>query len=228
MLLLKRYAENWAKTVILESQAEMNLTAAEKDLTQELEAYRSALLTFRYKEKLVYAKMDTVVTEQESRSYYDQHAQDFVLDRDIVQCVFVHLPITAPSLDEVKQWIKSDTEEDMMSLAQYCLTNAVRYQDFEDQWISVRRLESILPFQLEDMHADLYSKPLIAQEDSTSCYLLGIRNYRAADQVAPYEYAIPNVRNVILNQRKLRFISSVENELYEDALSKDRVEIKIR
>ena len=38
--------------------------------------------------------------------------------------------------------------------------------------------------------------------------------------VAPYEFAEPTIRELLINQKRLKFIKSIEEDLYNDALRK--------
>jgi hypothetical protein len=59
--------------------------------------------------------------------------------------------------------------------------------------------------------------------DSSYCYLLNIKEYLLAGSTAPYEYAEPLIIEMLINQRKMEFLRTFEEELYQDAIKKGNV-----
>ena len=68
--LAQRYIKAWAEELIMLDMAEKQLSVKEKDLTEELEQYRRSLLTYRYQQKYINQRLDTLVTDDEIEAYY--------------------------------------------------------------------------------------------------------------------------------------------------------------
>ena len=63
--IVMRYINVWASEQIFADEAEKRLSKEEKDVTEELEEYRMALLRYRYEQRYINERLDTVITEEE-------------------------------------------------------------------------------------------------------------------------------------------------------------------
>ena len=77
------------------------------------------------------------------------------------------------------------------------------------------------------IHGHFYQPPRenpwleeVEQQDSAFTYYVKIREYLPSNSVSPPEYVEAQIRSIILNQRKVRFIKELENNIYLDALNK--------
>ena len=61
--------------------------------------------------------------------------------------------------------------------------------------------------------------------DSSSVYLLTIRDYRLRSSLAPFDYVKDDIKRVIWNNRRFEFIQSLENGIYNDALKEKNFKI---
>jgi hypothetical protein len=56
-------------------------------------------------------------------------------------------------------------------------------------------------------------------------YLVSIKGFKIKDSLSPLSFEINNIRNMIINQRKLKLIEQMENKAYEEAGKKGDIEI---
>lgn len=211
------YIENWIKTQLLLKKAELNLSHDQLDISDQLEAYRSSLLIYKYEDQMMREKVDTVVTPDDIGKYYNENSSNFVLNENLVKSVFVKVPLTAPEKEDLKKWLKSDQTEDINNLEKYCYTYANKYSDFDEDWISFANIQAELPGVLPDEEEILNNRNLIEKQDSAFLYLVKIRDVRAKGSAAPVEYVKMKVKDIIINKRKLDFISELEKNIYNDA-----------
>jgi len=222
MSLAKLYIDNWIKTRLLLKKAELNLSKEQLDVSAEIETYRTSLLIYKYEEQLLQEKLDTIVHDSEIRNYYEAHAASFSLDEHFVKAIFIKLPADAPALWNVRRWLMSDRESDLQDLLDYCQRHAVAYGFFDDQWIQWAILE--LP-QKETATRQLASSERIEQQDEEFIYLMRIKDKIAPGGAAPLELVRDKVKSIIINKRKLKFISELEQNIYNDALLRNQFEI---
>jgi hypothetical protein len=55
--------------------------------------------------------------------------------------------------------------------------------------------------------------------------LININDFRIKNDVAPFNYIKSTLKQVLLNKKKLEFISKFEKELIEDALQQNEYEL---
>ena len=77
--LVLQYITTWAKDLIFLDVAEAQLSKEELDVTQELDDYRTSLLKYRYEQRYINERLDTLVTDDQVQAYYEAHKDDFIL-----------------------------------------------------------------------------------------------------------------------------------------------------
>jgi len=220
--LAKLYIDNWVKTRLLLKKAELNLPKEQLDISEEIETYRTSLLIYKYEEQLLREKLDTTTLDSEIKSYYEANIANFSTDEYMVKAVYIKLPTDAPALWNIRRWIVSDREKDVQDLTDYCQRHAVSFGFFDDEWIQWTNFE--FP-QKEAATRQLANSDYIEQRDGEFIYLVHIRDKRSPGETAPLVFVKDKVISIIINKRKLKFISELEQNIYNDALSKKQFEI---
>ncbi len=219
-MILQNYVDKWVKKQVILQKAELNLTEEQKDVTEQLDEYRSSLLIYKYEQSLITQKLDTVIADEEVQAYYDENPSNFSLDEHIVKCLFLKLPEDAPDLYRVRQLYRSEREEDSQQLESYCYQYAIKYDYFDENWVPFESISRQLPNEIRSPDRYLRYNRYIEQQDSLFRYLVNIREYQLAGMVAPLPYVESKIRTIILNKRKVQFIHDLENNIYMDALNK--------
>ena len=217
IMILQTYVDKWVRKQLILQKAELNLTAEQKDVRQQIEEYRSSLLIYKYEKNLILQKLDTVISDAEIQSYYTENPSNFNLDQHVVKALFIKLPLDVPDLWRVRQLYRSEREEDFRELEQYCYQYGVKYDYFDDQWIPFTTLTRALPHEIRNPDNFLRWNRHIEQQDSAFRYMVSLREYNLAGTVAPLPYVEQKIRSIILNKRKVRFIRDLENNIYKDA-----------
>ncbi len=222
--LAKLYIDNWIKTQLLLRKAELNLTEDQSDISEELETYRTSLLIYKYEEQLLGNKLDTAVSKTEIQNYYEANTANFLLDEYAVKALYLKIPVDAPNIKDVKRWYVSDREKDIQDLTHYCYNYANKFDFFNDDWVLWSEIEKVLP-QKEAATKLVAQSNKIEQEDNGFIYLVYIKEKRGTGEVTPLNIIKDKVKNIIINKRKLNFISELEYNIYNDALVKKQFEI---
>lgn len=218
--ILNNFVDKWIKKQLLVEKAELNLTEEQKDVHNQIEEYRSSLLIFKYEQSLILQKLDTVITQAEIEEYYNENTSNFILDMNLVKALFIKLPRNAPNVETFRQLYSSEKEEDIQQLENYCYQYATKYDFFNDTWINFTRIQSELPQTVYSPERSLRWTRKIEQRDSIYNYFVYIRDYRVEGETAPIDYVTDNIVSIILNKRKVRFITEMENDIYNDGMSK--------
>ena len=220
IMIQQNYVDKWVKKQLILQKAELNLTEEQKDVRQQIEEYRSSLLIYKYEQSLILQKLDTLISDDEIETYYQENPANFNLDRHIVKALFIKLPMNAPDLWRVRQMYRSEKEEDFKELESYCYQYGVKYDYFDDNWIPFTTITRALPNEIRNPESYLRWNRYIEQQDSAFRYMVNLREYSLAGTVAPLPYVEQKIRSIILNMRKVKFIRDLENNIYKDALNK--------
>lgn len=216
----ERYINSWAMDRLYMKVAGEQLSKSEMDVSDELEAYRLSLVKYRYEQRYVNDRLDTLITEEQIREYYLAHQDEMKLERPIVKARFVDVMKDSPNREAILRMMSSDDYEDVRLADSLASASALRYFDRSDSWMDVRDLA--LAFGMD--HSDLLSRMkdgMIEVEpegrgDLLAAYVCDIRR----EGVAPIEYCAPAIRDVILSTRKHELLKGLERDLLDNALER--------
>ncbi|MBK8883514.1 MAG: hypothetical protein IPN67_14335 [Bacteroidales bacterium] len=224
--IIQNYINKWAKRELLLKKAEENLAPDMKaDIARQLEETRSNLVIYQYQRQMMLEKMDTVIAETELENYYSANEKSFLLNSNIVKALFIKLPLETPDLDKVRRLYRSNNQDDLQQLESYCFQFAEKFDDFSEEWIPMTRLSVELQQDIDSEENFLRRTTFFETSDSSSVYLISIRDYRLRTTLAPYEYVKNDIKRIIWNTRRFDFIQSLENGIYNDALKENSFKI---
>ena len=223
LLVAESYVKKWVKDVLVYDVAEENLGEEMADVERLVEAYRHSLIRYRYQEQLVRERLSAEIRESDVLNYYETNQKKFELKTNLVKGLFLKVPIDAPGLTDLKRWYKSDDASAVEKIDKYSLQNAAIYDYFYDKWMDFEDVMENIPIQLSNPSAYLKANKTLEVSDSSYCYLLNIRDYIPAGQIAPYDYVQPQIMDMLLAQRKQKFLRDFEEELYNDAIRDGKV-----
>ncbi len=219
------YIDKWIKQELLIQKADENLSIDQKDLREELEEYRNSLIIYKYKNELIKQRMDTIVTNQQIEEFYNNNPSNFNLNYSIVKATFVMIPGDLADPDLVKSLIADTSPEGLDELRDYCGQYAKRVNISADEWISFQMLEKNFPNKVEDDETFLTQQKLYEMNDSNYYYIVSIHDYKLTNDLAPIEFVRNNIKNLILNQRKIKFLKEIEENIYTEGVRKKKFRI---
>jgi hypothetical protein len=216
--ILNAYIDQWIRHNLMLRLSEENLTDKQKDVSKQLEDYRSSLLIFKYEQEYILQKLDTAVSNEEIQSFYYNNLSNFTLAETLVKALYIKVRKDTPYLDKIKELYMSRREDDIKSLDNLAYQVAEKYDYFGDRWLPFSTLQRQFPYPIENPDDYLKEKQSVDMEDGNYNYLVNIRSVMFKGQTSPLEYERNNIKSVILNKRKQKFIIDLENSVYNDAL----------
>lgn len=225
LLLAESLVKKWVKEVLVYDVAQRNLERDEKaEVDRLVEEYRHSLIRYRYQEQLIRERLSSEFQESDKLRYYEENQKKFVLDKALVKGLFLKIPLDAPGLSEVKGWYRSTAEASLEKIEKYSVQNATIYDYFYDKWVDFDEVMDNIPVYVPDANSFLKANKFVEVADSSYCYLLNIKEYLPVGSVAPYDYASAQIVELLVNLRKVDFLKSFEEELYNDAVRSGEVE----
>ena len=110
-----RYINAWAEDLLLLDMAEEQLSPEEKDVTQELEAYRRTLLEYRYRQLYIDHRLDTLVSDEELERYWREHPERFKMDGKATPLEECSQRVRDLILSERKHRLEQSLDEQLMA-----------------------------------------------------------------------------------------------------------------
>jgi hypothetical protein len=226
LALTQNYINKWAKRQLLLQKAEDNLTPDLKnEIAEQMVETRSNLVIYQYQRQMILEKLDTVITNEELENYYAANENSFILTSNIVKALFIKMPLETPDLNKIRVLASSNDHNDLQKLEGLCYQFAEKFDDFNEEWVPMDRLTVELHQGIDNEENFLKKNTFFETTDSTSVYLISIRDYRLRSSLAPFEYVKDDIKRIIWNTRRFEFLQSLENGIYNDALKQNTFKI---
>ena len=222
---VQSYIDSWIKKQLLVAQAEMNLTDALKDVEDRIDDYRSSLLIYAYQQELIKQNFDTLVSKEEIQNYYNENGDELELKENIFKGRYVKTAFDAPKLELLRKLFRSNKEEDIEDLLEYCRQFAADYQLEDSQWIYFSKFADKLPINIKNTTYFLSSNKYYTYTADSSKYFFFIKEYQIKGGRSPLSLVQEKIRTIILNRNKLLFLKQLEEELYHKAISDNKIKI---
>ncbi len=220
------YIENWVKEQLFLEKARENLDpATEETINIMLNGYETSLYIYKYQQRLLQQKLDTLITDDQISEYYAQHAGSFKLDSNVVRAIFIQLPKSAHDAQNVRNWMRSHTENDLINLEDYCYQNARNF-NLGENWTYFNRIMRLVPGgNISNAENFLKNTGFHESQDSLYKYFIQVIEYRLVNDTAPLEFVQQNIKDILLNHRQTNYINTLKNNLYQEGISKKRFTI---
>lgn len=223
---VRNYVDSWIRHNLLLRYAQDNLPEEEKRLNERLQDYKESLLIYAYEKELLGQKLDTTVSLEEVQRYYNEHRDNFTLKTGIVQAKYIMINRSARiKLDSARSWMKEANEFTQPKLLGFCREYAVRYSVDDSTWYNKDELAALLPVSKFNAENAQFSRSYIEVPDSVYGYLIKFSDYRIKGSDAPLDFVKEEITNIIVNQRKNAFISTIHKSIYDDALKDNEFEV---
>ncbi len=223
---LQNYVNRWAKREILKLKAIENVTPQFRtEIERQVDEMKTNLLIHHYQQQMILQKMDTVVSSSEIENYYATKESSFALNVNIVKALFIRIPADIPDANKIALWYRSNDPSDIAQLEVFCYQFADKFDDFDEKWIPVSVLFAELPATIERQDEFLKNNSYYETEDSGFKYYVSIREYRLRGTIAPFEYVLDDIKSMILNSRRMEFLETLEEGIFNEAIIENNLKI---
>ena len=222
------YINSWATDKAFQDIAEQKLSKEEKDVSKELEDYRQSLLRYRFEQRYIAERLDTSVTDKEVEDYYDSHKENFKLERPVLKSRFMKIAKDSPNIQKIKKLMSSDDVEDVIAADSIAFNSAQRYFDLSDEWIDAVTLAAEFGVDYVEMLSRKNGKFIEMPDGADYLCVACITDMVKAGETAPLDFCKERIKDIIISGRKHKLLTTLEQDLIEDAKVKENFEIYSR
>ncbi len=205
-------------------QATDNVELDQDALEQQLETYRQSLIIYSYEQQLIAQSLDTTVNNTQINKYYKENKGNFELKKSIVKATYAKIPKNALKIELAKRWFNSSKLKDRNELDTYCMQFADSYSLIDTAWLYLDELSLIIPLDRFSEASILQKNNYINFSDKDFVYLVKIKDYMYKEDISPLEFETENIKNIIINKRKIELIDKMENQVYQKAREDEEIE----
>jgi len=222
--IVDEYIDNWIRRNLVLKVAEDNLQSSIEEINRQVEDSRQSLILYAYEKQWLKENLDTIVSADSVREYFDHNSADFVLKNDIYKLSYAVVPKNLKSADSINFWFSRGIEKFRYELERYCAANCSGFSFNSGIWLNEDDLFNLLPY---DMYAGgkFRTKGVVQWSDSANRYFVKVDDYYISGGIAPFEYSIESVKDIIINRRKMTLLKNTYQEIYSEGLKRNNAEI---
>lgn len=223
---MNAYVNSWIRKQLLINEALKRIDINEAEVERKILDYRYSLIGYQFQKLYIQQNMSTEVLDAEVIEYYNSHLDNFILKQNIIRGAFLKVPQGAPRTNRIKDLIFSNKEKDKSDLKSYCLSFSTAYHLSDSSWIEFDKLVVNSPLaEIPNKIQFLKTYPYYETSDAGFLYFLKIDAYKISDNVSPLEFVKEDIKNIIINKRKVELARKLEDEVYEKAAENKDFEI---
>jgi len=218
--LAEQYINSWAMDLLYLEVAEAELSKEELDVSKELEDFRRSLLKYRYEQRYINDRLDTLITDEQIREYYQAHEEDFALKRPVLKVRFVDVMKDSPNKDAILKMMSSDEYDDVQRADTLAKSTALRYFDSSDTWMDAGELAKSFGLDYVEMLRNMKGDEIRYEpEDRSDLMVAHVCDFQRTG-TAPLDYCSERIRDILMSARKHELMNSLERDLLDNALEK--------
>ena len=225
ILIAQNYINNWISQKIILYKAQRNLLEEDMLFEKQLEDYRNSLIIYSYETKLISQSLDTVVTNEDIETYYIDNIGNFQLKDNIVKVYYSRFNREIPELPKIRRFFNSNILEYRDSVEVYIENLADLYYLDDETWILFDDVLKYVPINTYNQEAYLKNHRRIEITDDDFVYFVNFSDFKMKDGVSPLSFEKENIRQIIINKRKLDIIGKMRAEIFQSALENNEFEI---
>ena len=217
---------NWASKKLLYEKAIFNLSnSKQNELDQLVRSYESDLYISNYEKEWLKTRVDTIVSNDQLQSYYNENKNKFRLRQDILLARFIELPIENFNKTQIVSSFRRLNFQDKIYLDSISLQFK---SSFINDSVWLRPELFFNKFKIENKikyNRYLRKKSFFEIKDLESLYLVYISDILRKNDYAPMSYVKPTLVQILLNKRKLDMKKQLKTDILKQGISEKNFEI---
>lgn len=214
---IQNYVEQWAIDLLFLQKAQENVVSTD-EIDRMVENYRISLIQNLYQDRLITQQLLPGISETEVQEFYEKEASLFELDEPFIKGFYVKMPLKSSKIRNVRNWCLRKGQDDLEQLEKHCSENGYEYQFFMEEWMPFVDLVRRTPLTEQQLMTRLLKNSTIEFNDEGYVYFVSADSILKENDTKPIEMVAGEIKELLLNSKKAKFIKTVKRSLYEDAL----------
>lgn len=216
--LAEKYVDDWINKQLMIANSTQNITVSEAEIERKVLDYRYALIVHSFVKQYIDQHIDYSVSDEEVQKYYEEKSDNFLLKQNLMKCVFVQIPKTAPNLSRFRRDFKSFPEKNQEEVLSYISQFASKSFLEDSVWVIFDEVMLGTPLEgIKDKKQFLEKNMSSETSNDNNTYFLKVYEFKGADEISPLEFIKEDIKNIIINKRKITLKKKLEEKIYEEA-----------
>ena len=223
---INAYVTSWVRKQLLIQEALKTINIDEAEVERKMLDYRYSLIGYEFLNYYIQQHLNDSVDEASIEKYYKAHLDNFILKQNIIRGAYIKVSKEAPRTKRIKDLMFSFKEKEINELKSYCLSFSAAYHLADSSWIEFDKLAVNSPLaEIPNKIQFLRSYNYYETSDQAYLYFLKVDAYKITDNISPLEFVKHDIKNIILNKRKVELAKKLEDEVYENAAKRKDFEV---
>ena len=223
---INAYVTSWVRKQLLIQEALKTINIDEAEVERKVLDYRYSLIGYEFLNYYIQQHLNDSVDDVSIEAYYKEHLDNFILKQNIIRGTYIKVSKDAPRTKRIKDLMFSVKEKEINELKSYCLSFSAAYHLADSSWIEFDKLAVNSPLaEIPNKIQFLRSYNYYETNDQAYLYFLKVDAYKITDNVSPLEFVKHDIKNIILNKRKVELAKKLEDEVYENAAKQKDFEV---
>jgi hypothetical protein len=139
--------------------------------------------------------------------------------------LYVKTPLNIPNIEKFKKLCYSSNPKDADQLKSLCIQFANNYFMNDNTWLMFDDLKKEINQLKEVPEYNIQNGKTFEFTDAKSFYFLKIIEVKSKNTISPLNFEKSNIKNMLINQRKERLISTIKKDFLDKAKTNKELEI---
>lgn len=206
--------------ILLYDKAKENISDG-GEIDRLVEEYRESLVVNEYLSEIVKQKFNDTVSWRSITDFYENNRGLFVLSVPYMKGIYLKIPKSDKNIGNVRKWMRMKNSDDRDKIENVSIRNAAEYLYFMDEWRRADDFARKVPGLDFSRYAGAAGS--IEKEDDTYAYFLYVDSLYKAGETAPLSLAERDLREMLFNMQKMKFIKRLKEDLFNEAEKKGSI-----
>ncbi len=191
------------------------------------QSFAGELSKYYLQELKINALLDTVISQKELENYYNEHKVEFELQDYLVQALYLKVPKGIKVEKDIKNHYVLKNDKDLGKINSYAKLYAEDFYFDDQQWIYFNDLTKDIPLRGFNRDNIVLNRTKTYFSDDEFTYFVNIIDYKLKNTEPPFEFLVPQIREIILSKRLNQLREKIDQQLIQKTKSKHDIQINL-
>lgn len=220
------FLEQWCESEALKKELEETNPELYKLVKLRGNAFEGELAKFYLEEQLLKAKLDTIVTKEQMKAFYDSNKEDFLLSDYLVKALYLKIPKSVDyKSSNIEQTFLLKNDKDLSEVNSYAKLYAENFYFNDSSWIYFNELSKDIPLTKYNVDNIVLNRTKTYFSDDEFTYFLNIIDFTLKDDIPPMEFLAEQIKEIIVLNRLERLKEQNGSKLIQTIKNKHEINI---
>lgn len=218
-----QYIDQWLREQAVADVALRTIGGLEDEIAYKVEDYRSKLILHEYTNYILDNNLDSTVSQKELEKRYNRESDKFLSKENLYSYFFVITTTSNSSF--IYNRLKSDDPDQIRELKDWCDEDGASYKLDSSYALGESLTEINKGFFSDILNANegKVMRSTGSKDGKTYRYFFKMINVLDEGSVLPLPLVEDRVRDIIINERKIKLIEAEEEKILKNAIMRNDI-----